>query len=114
MKKWLISQLRRVSYRLRSRTQAKNAAKIARNRYTCAHCQGTFANQHVQLDHIVPVVDPVKGFTTWDEYITRLFCSESGYQVLCLDCHKAKTEAERVVRSESKKLLKVRGKKARK
>lgn len=46
------------------------------------------------VDHIKPVVDPVQGFTSWDELISRLFCEVDGLQVLCHDCHSRKTADE--------------------
>ena len=70
--------------------------------YLCAHCEGEFPSSKVQVDHINPVVDPKVGFTTWDTFIDRLFCTEEGLQVLCSTCHKKKTEQERKERNASK------------
>lgn len=50
---------------------------------------------NVQVDHIKPVIDPKKGFTSWDDMIERMFCEEEGLQVLCNDCHRRKTKDER-------------------
>ena len=49
----------------------------------------------VQVDHVAPVVDPKRGFKGWDEYISRLYCESDNLQVLCIPCHKKKTEKER-------------------
>ncbi|CAB5222032.1 HNHc domain containing protein, partial [uncultured Caudovirales phage] len=51
----------------------------------------------VEVDHIKPVIDPKKGFTTWDDYIKRLFCTEDNMQTLCKPCHLAKTKLEKEI-----------------
>ena len=50
--------------------------------------------KEIEVDHIEPVVDPDVGFTTWDDFIERLFVEEDKLQVLCKDCHKKKTAEE--------------------
>lgn len=62
--------------------------------YLCATCCGEFSSKDVQVDHIDPVI-PKSGFTTWDNYIERLFCDKDNMQVLCIDCHKIKSKEER-------------------
>ena len=62
--------------------------------YRCASCNQDFPMKDVQVDHIKPVVDPKRGFKTWDEYIDRLYCDSDNLQVLCIPCHKAKTAKE--------------------
>lgn len=66
--------------------------------YFCNHCAKLFTAKHIQIDHITPVVDPVVGFTTWDDYISRLFCEIENLQALCRACHKEKTKHERSTR----------------
>lgn len=74
--------------------------------YTCASCARLFTAKGVEVDHIEPVVDPKTGFTTWDNYISRLFCSTDNLQVLCKPCHKLKTLSEKKSRtSPAKKLV---------
>lgn len=63
--------------------------------YMCAGCGESFPAKRVAKDHIVPVIDPETGFTTWDEVIKRLFCEKDGYQILCDGCHDNKTQEER-------------------
>lgn len=63
--------------------------------YICAECtrQGKeiyHIKDNVQVDHITEIA--TEGFTTWDDYINALFCEADKLQVLCLDCHKIKTE----------------------
>lgn len=56
-------------------------------------------NSGVEVDHIIPVVDPATGQTTWDEYITRkLDATVKDLQILCKPCHQLKTQAENALR----------------
>jgi len=66
--------------------------------YRCNLCQNEFPQKQVEVDHILPVVDPVNGFTTWDEYISRLFCGKENLQVVCRTCHRAKSALEKTKR----------------
>jgi 5-methylcytosine-specific restriction endonuclease McrA len=66
----------------------------SRKKYKCAHCKGIFRTKEINVDHIEPVVDPETGFTTFDEYIQRMFCKVDGFQVLCKPCHDVKTQEE--------------------
>lgn len=107
-KSFAIQTLRRGSYRWYGRWQAEKASKIARNQYVCAICQGVFGKKDTSLDHVIPVVDPVKGFTSFDDYIDRLYCEPEGFQRLCNPCHDKKTGKENKVRIKAKKKAKVK------
>jgi len=61
--------------------------------YLCALCEGEFPSKEVEVDHIEPVISS-KGFTSWDDYIARLFCDKSNLQVVCKGCHKIKSYNE--------------------
>ena len=63
--------------------------------YKCKACEIDFPAKEVQVDHINPIIDPVAGFTTWDDVIDNMFCERSNLQVLCKDCHKLKTKEEK-------------------
>lgn len=104
-KSFIINTLRRASYRWPSRSAAMKKAHVGRNQYVCAICgpDKIHTRQDIALDHIVPVVDPEKGFTTWDDFIERLFCDEDGWQVLCHEHHDEKTKQEGQVRKSNKK-----------
>lgn len=91
---WMIAQLRRISYRWAPRSKAKSKARIKRGVYRCAKCKGEFGRKEIAVDHKKPVIDPKKGFTSYDDVIKRLFCEEKGFQVLCKKCHKVKTNKE--------------------
>lgn len=57
----------------------------------------------MELDHIAPVVDPKTGFTNFDDYINRLYCEVSGFQVICETCHDIKSASEGQVRKKKRK-----------
>jgi len=102
-KSWIISVLRKASYRWPERNKAVQAAKKGRNQYECAHCKGIFGSKEIRKDHINPVVDPEKGFETWDIYIKRMFVKVDGWQILCDSCHDTKSALEREERKRYKK-----------
>ena len=102
LKAYLKNVLRRASYRHSARSEALKRARTARNTYTCNDCKQSFPNKSVAVDHLQPVVNPETGFTTWDDYIARLFCGPDLLQVLCDTCHDAKTAREREIRKATK------------
>ena len=102
---FIVSALRRASSRWAPKYGSKRAARVARNSYKCAACSSIVPNKEAKVDHIVPVVDPVRGFVSWDEFIARLFVEQDGYQILCQACHAVKTSQERQVRKANRKTL---------
>jgi len=100
---------------------AKKAAWVSHGKYRCAQCNTVGPatlpplpgrkrrRNNAAVDHIDPVVNPEVGFTTWDEYIRRMFCEVSNYQILCWVCHTKKTEEERNVATSRKRRLKTKG-----
>ena len=68
--------------------------------YKCAKCKKLFVAADVQVDHIKPVVDPKKGFVSWDDFINRIFCEIENLQTLCKPCHKVKTDQEKLERKK--------------
>lgn len=72
--------------------------------YRCNGCKKEFVQSSVQVDHIVPVMKAT-GFDTWDDYINSLFCSKDNLQVLCLGCHRIKTNNENKDRRSARKKL---------
>jgi 5-methylcytosine-specific restriction endonuclease McrA len=94
--------LRRGTFHWRARTEAMTAARVERGKYKCASCQDLFGPKEVDLDHRHPVVDPKTGFTTWDDYINRLFPPADQWDVLCKQCHENKTLIEDKMREHYK------------
>lgn len=103
LKSFIISTLRRASYRWVGRTQALRAARIERGLYQCNSCKSSFKNKEIRLDHILPIIPVETGFISWDDYINRLFCDASSMQVLCLTCHDSKTNIEKEQRKYYRK-----------
>lgn len=100
LKRFLISQLRRISYKWPPYGAAWKRAWVSRGFYKCAGCEELFSRKELALDHINPVV-PVTGWDGIESYLERLFCGIDGYQVLCKDkCHAEKTLAENRRRRE--------------
>ena len=91
---------------------AKKAAWVSRGLYECAECNTIGAatlppaegkqrrRNNSAVDHISPVVEPSVGFVDWNTYIERMFIEAEGYQVLCHNCHAAKTADERTQRKK--------------
>jgi 5-methylcytosine-specific restriction endonuclease McrA len=77
----------------------KKTGKLAMH-YKCAKCKKHFVAADVQVDHILPVVDPKVGFVSWDDFINRIFCEIENLQVMCKPCHKVKTEEEKLERKK--------------
>lgn len=106
-KGWIISLLRKGTLRYPPRNEVLKEAKTEKRvniksgrlaqHYRCAGCQGEFPMSMMAVDHINPVVG-VEGFTTWDDYINRMFCAKENLQCLCKDCHDAKTAVEKLAR----------------
>ena len=112
-KSFIVSTLRAGNRRWPPRYNTLNAAKTEKRinvstgrlaqHYKCAECLEEFPAKVVQVDHIKPVVDPKKGFISWDVFIDRMFCDEDNLQVLCKACHDKKTTKEREVKKNARK-----------
>lgn len=111
-KSFIKSLLRQGTRRWGPIQEVMKDSRISRGLYKCAECggahpptykNGTKRSKNVFVDHIDPIIDPSKGFTTWDECIDRMFCEVDNLQVLCKDCHDIKTAKERDVATLRKK-----------
>ena len=80
-----------------SKTEKKINRKTGRmaQHFRCQLCGEEFTQKDMEVDHIKPVVDPVKGFQTWDIFIDRLFCEANNLQAICKPCHLLKTNKEK-------------------
>lgn len=102
-------QLRAATRKWAPFSDALKTARIRRGEYLCNGCGEEVGAsividgkrvKNAVVDHIKPVVDPDKGFTTWDDFINNLFCEEDNLQVLCHECHTEKTNEERAKAKE--------------
>jgi galactose-1-phosphate uridylyltransferase len=108
---WVIVKLRRASLMWVGRTKALQAARVKRGLYKCAMCEGHFRKGEYHLDHIDSVVPIDGGNRRKDDpsrvdfnlYIDRLFVPPEKYQVLCINCHDAKSALENSMRDFYKK-----------
>lgn len=135
-KRWkgkIINSLRRLSYSYPPRSAAKNKQKVAPATFECEHCgiwvyEGSKNLEKLDLeapkgltkgkvnhDHIEPVI-PLdnfkKGDWDWHEYIERMFCDDTGYQILCKPCHDIKTKKEDQIRVKNRQKSLTKKKKA--
>jgi len=78
----------------------KKTGRMAQH-FRCASCNHEFSATVVEVDHITPVVGN-DGFTSWDDYIERMFVDKEGFQVLCKPCHKKKTLEEKGERDKNR------------
>lgn len=108
--------LRRGTYKWQPRSKAIAAARIERGKYKCAQCLKIVGSKDYNVDHVKPVV-PTHGFKNgtdwdWNEVIDNMYPEQSGWQVLCTDCHDIKTKLENDVRYEKRRKKKEDKKKA--
>jgi 5-methylcytosine-specific restriction endonuclease McrA len=102
---FVTSVLRAGSRRWAPKYETLNAAKTEKKinqktgrlaqHYRCNVCKEEFTSKDVQVDHIKPIINPKKGFTSWDDYVDALFCESKNLQTICKPCHKLKTAKER-------------------
>ena len=81
-------------------------ASKPRVEFLCARCQEWHMGKNIEVDHSIPVIDPLVGFVDWNTFIERLFCNIENLSVLCDPCHTAKTNAEKSIAVERRKRLK--------
>lgn len=96
----------------------KRNARTRRGFYLCAACKSEvpatlpsvyksgkkkgkrYRKKNAIVDHIKPVIDPAKGFESWDQVAERMFCEADNFQLLCHACHQAKCSEERKARKK--------------
>lgn len=109
---FVTSQLRQGTRKWAPINEVKKKARVSRGLYECAGCgehvpptirDGPKRVQNIFVDHINPIVDPALGFTSWDDYIERIYCEEENLQVLCKTCHDKKSNEEREIAKERRR-----------
>lgn len=108
-KSFVVGNLRRTSQKWPPIGDCLRTARVNRGEYLCAECKQVVPAttkvdgkrvKNVHVDHIAPVIDPATGWTTWDDFINRLFCEPENLQVLCDACHTIKTNNEKAIAKE--------------
>tara|TARA_R110000868_G_scaffold385140_1_gene652888 strand:- start:771 stop:1160 length:390 start_codon:yes stop_codon:yes gene_type:complete len=112
---FITSTLRAGARRWQPKYDTLNAAKTEKKinessgrlaqHFKCSLCEKEFPAKLMEVDHINPAVDPAVGFTSWDEFINRLFCEADNLQAICKGCHKEKSSLERKIRNANKSKL---------
>jgi 5-methylcytosine-specific restriction endonuclease McrA len=62
--------------------------------WRCANCSRVFKGKDMAVDHIIPV-GSLRCYDDIGQFLQRLMIGAEGLQVLCEECHTAKTAAER-------------------
>lgn len=86
------------AYRIATKKAEVKEGKILK--WRCAKCGVLVGKGEKHRDHIRPVVDPATGWNgSWDTYRDRMGYDEpDNLQILCLKCHKEKTNGENKLR----------------
>lgn len=103
LKRFIVASLRRATLYWPPRNDAIKLGRIDRGLYQCNICKKANGRKEIRVDHIQPVVK-LSGFTTWDDYLNRMFPKAEGFQILCLDCNKKKTDEENILRRIHKRV----------
>lgn len=107
--------LRAASARWGPRFACIKDAKVSHGLYKCDLC-GTIGPPtlppkeggkrritNIIADHIHPVVDPAVGFVDWNTIVERMFVEREGFQAICNECHKIKTQEEREIAKQRRR-----------
>lgn len=120
---WVTWMVRKASYRWPPRNEAVRDAKVAPNTFRCAGCNKHVKKQKIgrrssiSADHIIPIKDPTKPGAFQDallscacgvcDFLRKMFCDKTGFQMLCMECHDEKTFIETGVRKEARRKKKL-------
>lgn len=83
------------------REATKKAERLTKDglRWECAKCGDLVGKGEKHRDHVDPVVPVETGWDgSWDTYRNRMFVEADNIQILCLTCHKEKSNAENRLR----------------
>ena len=77
-----------------ARRQYTGVNKRQKWEYQCADCATWAAGKETQVDHINPA-GTLKTFADLPGFVERLFCEKDNLQVLCLTCHRRRTDEQK-------------------
>lgn len=83
----------------RARAPYTGPNKRQKWKYQCARCWGWFKRTEVEVDHVEPC-GTLKSFDDAGEFLRRLLVEVDGFEVLCEECHQAKTNRQRAASAE--------------
>lgn len=69
--------------------------------FKCEECGQTV--DKIEVDHLEPRIDPLKGYEGIETWIRRTFVSAENLKAKCKPCHSSKTVAENAVRRKVKR-----------
>ncbi len=87
----------------KERKVALMRASVGPELWKCEQCdREPLQRAERQVDHVEPVENVGGWDNDWNAWLGRLFCPIEGLMVLCLECHKAKSERENAQRPHRK------------
>lgn len=93
----MINEIKEVYY-----ITSKKGKQLKRVKFKCMICGKTdLKRTEVELDHKVPCVDS-SGFEDMGTFLDRLFCEKENFQLICVECHREKTNKENEERRKNK------------
>lgn len=85
--------------KLNARRDYKGPSKRQKYEYQCKKCKVWTTEKNINVDHIHPV-GTLKCADDLPFFVENLFCETNNLQVLCSDCHNAKTKKEAASRKK--------------
>ena len=76
------------------------------NEAWCYLCKKALDRWTSELEHVEPVQDPDVAQHGYDQLAERLFCDPENLKLACIECHRAKTQAENKRRAATRRRLK--------
>jgi hypothetical protein len=91
-----------------SNALSKKVGPLGGRRWDCHQCGKAFPSNEIQVDHIDPIIPLHMHYSkvSFELFYVRCWCSTDNLQVLCLQCHKAKSKLESAERKKYRALHK--------
>ena len=85
--------------KLSARRPYSGPLKRQKFEYQCNSCKNWFPDKKINVDHIIPAGE-LNCANDLPGFVERLFCEKQGLQVLCSNCHDAKTQKEKQLKKK--------------